>query len=125
MDGYGILKSYIIQARKDGSDKHALVFGLITELVQNNIEIKALLEGDSCQDITTSLRVEADKFVEHARTYIVRFKVIPSIVVTGEKLPSWQVFPIGFPAALESQIAVRNRSLHPVQTIRSRQIILL
>lgn len=109
--GWGILESYVEKARSDGHDKHALMFGLISELVQRNSEILALLDGYEPYALTNEFRTQAAEFREHARTYIIRFKAIPKTVENRQQLPTWKVFPVAFPAALAGEIGARGKGL--------------
>ncbi|WP_057396134.1 hypothetical protein [Pseudomonas fluorescens] len=105
---WGILESYVLKARKDGHDKHALMFGLISKLVQRDAELVSLLEGYEPYALTNEFKMQATEFRTHARTYVVRFEAIPKTVENGQQLPVWKVFPTGFPVALQKEIAARK-----------------
>jgi hypothetical protein len=113
VDGYGILESYVIRAKQKGDETLSLQYGLITDLVQTDAEIATLLEGYDPFHITSAFKLESDSFLEHARTYIIRFKALPSIIKTGAPLPGWKVFPQGFPSALEAEISARGSPAKP------------
>ena len=106
--GYGILESYVLLAKQGSVKPLALPFGLITELVKTDAEIVALLEGYDASHITAEFKQESDNFLEHARTYIIRFKALPDIMSSGADLPQWKTFPEKFPSALEGEIATRR-----------------
>jgi hypothetical protein len=112
--GYGILESYVKMAREQGSDKVALQYGLITDLVGVDSQIEGLLEGYDPSHLTTMFKSESDKFLDHAQTYIIRFKAVPKVITSGGELPIWKPFPAGFPSALEDEIA--RRQGHPIDT---------
>ena len=59
---------YALQARRGNAEKLALPFALITDLVQTDTEISALLEAYDVSHLTASFKVESDKFLEHAHT---------------------------------------------------------
>ncbi|KPU61989.1 hypothetical protein AN403_6147 [Pseudomonas fluorescens] len=107
---WGILESYVFKARDDGHDKHALMYGLISKLVQKDSELVTLLEGYEPYALSNEFKLQAAEFREHARTYVIRFEAIPKTVANGQQLPPWKVFPIGFPDALQKEIASRKAS---------------
>jgi hypothetical protein len=92
--------------------RRELMFGLITELVQKDTEIVTLLENYAPYVITEHFKTQSAEFLEHARTYIVRFKVLPATIETGQQLPTWKVFPQEFPAALQEEILIRRKQQH-------------
>jgi hypothetical protein len=126
--GYGILESYVLLSREGkehqahgrkspraDAEKLALPFGLITELVQTDAVITDLLERYDPSHLTPAFKTESDNFLEHANTYMIRFKALPSIIKTGAPFPrtgaafpSWKPFPEKFPSALEKEIAARQ-----------------
>jgi hypothetical protein len=106
--GYGILESYVLLAKQGSVKPLALPFGLITELVKTDAEIVTLLEGYDASHVTAEFKKESDNFLEHARTYIIRFKALPDIISSGADLPQWKTFPEKFPSALEGEIAARR-----------------
>jgi hypothetical protein len=106
--GYGILESYVGMARDQGQDKVALQYALITDLVGIDSQIEGLLEGYDPSHLTPAFKSESDKFLEHAHTYLVRFKALPSVIAAGGELPRWKPFPAGLPSALEDEIAMRQ-----------------
>ncbi|MBD0678665.1 hypothetical protein [Pseudomonas sp. PSB11] len=105
---WGILESYVLKARENGHDKHVLMYGLISTLVQKDSELVTLLEGYEPYALSNEFKMQAAEFREHARTYVIRFEAIPKTVVTGQQLPPWKVFPVGFPGALQKEIAARK-----------------
>jgi hypothetical protein len=108
--GWGILESYVIKARQDGHDRHALMFQLISRLVRRNAEIVELLEGYAPYIQTEQLRSQSMAFREHAKTYIDRWEAIPKVVETERQLPVWKVFPSEFPEAVNGVIEARGGS---------------
>lgn len=106
--GYGILESYVKTAQDKGADKAALEFALITDLVGIDSQIDELLEGYDASHLTPDFKAESDRFLEHAHTYILRFKALPGVIAAGGQLPTWKTFPAGFPSALEEEIAKRQ-----------------
>jgi len=109
--GWGILESYVLKARKDGHDKHALMFRLISNVAQRDAELVSLLEGYEPYTLTDEFKIQAAEFREHARTYVIRFEAIPKTVENGQQLPVWKVFPNGFPVALKKEIDTRKALL--------------
>ena len=107
--GLGILESYVIKARRDGAEKHALMFGLITELAQKDSEIVMLLENYAPYAISQEFKTQCSKFLEHARTYIIRVNALPKVIANDQQLPPWKFFPNAFPAALQEEIALRKK----------------
>ncbi|SPE33997.1 hypothetical protein SBA2_820008 [Acidobacteriia bacterium SbA2] len=75
--GWGILESYVIKARRDGSAKNTLMFAFTTDLVGRDSKIAELLEGYAPYASATEFKTQSDEFLEHARTYVLRFGVLP------------------------------------------------
>ena len=67
-----------------------------------------LLEGYSLYRLTQPFSEQSDEFLSQAHVYVVRFRALPTIVETGEKLPRAKPFPAGFPDALDEEIRKRR-----------------
>ncbi len=106
--GWGILESYVIKARRDGHDKHALMYQRISRLVQHNGEILSLLDGYQPYILTIEFKKQSAEFRDHAQRYIDRWEVVPKIVVTKQQLPVAKVFPREFPVAVQHEIEARK-----------------
>lgn len=106
--GWGILESYVIRARRDGHDKHALMYQRISRLVQHNAEIVSLLDGYASYTLTDEFRKQAAEFRDHAQRYIDRWEVVPKIIETKQQLPVAKIFPENFPNALQDEIITRR-----------------
>jgi hypothetical protein len=105
----GILEWYVSESRRIGPDKLTLPYGLISDLVETNAKLLELIDGYSGKAITPAFKAESSKFREHAHTYGIRFKAVPTIIVSGAPLPSWKTFPAGLPSALDEEIAARQK----------------
>jgi hypothetical protein len=107
----GVLEWYIAESRRVGPDKLSLPYGLITDLIQTNAEMLTLMDGyaKEATPLSRAFSAELDKFRDHAHTYAIRFKVLPTIILSGESLPSWKTFPAGLPSAVDEEIAARQK----------------
>lgn len=106
--GWGILESYVIKARRDGHDQHALMFQRISRLVQHNAELLSLLDGYQPHIQSGELKKQSAEFRDHAQRYIDRWEVVPKIVVTKQQFPVAKIFPREFPAAVQREIDARK-----------------
>jgi hypothetical protein len=110
---WGILESYIIKVRRDGGErsgveKNALMFALMTDLVAKDSKMVELLERYSPCAATDDFKTQSARFLEHANVYVLRFRVVPKIIASGDQLPKGKPFPDEFPDALRQEIAARK-----------------
>lgn len=113
--GWGILESYVIKVRRDGGQKNVIMFGLLTDLVDRNAEITSLLKGyaKNGNALTDDFTTQSAAFREHAQTYGIRFRAVPTYIATGSQLPAWEPFPDQFPDALNHEITARQKLAPP------------
>lgn len=107
--GWGILESYVIKARRDGHDKHVLMYKRISRLVQQNSEILSLLDSYIPHAITPEFKKQTEEFTDHAQRYIDRWEAVPTVVETKQQLPVAKVFPSKFSVALQNEINARKK----------------
>jgi hypothetical protein len=81
----------------------------IDTLVDNNAVIVTLVTKYTGYAKTATFKTEADKFLDHAIRYGDRWKTLIAVFAAKADSPTAApVFPVGFPGAVDEEIAVRR-----------------
>lgn len=103
---WGVQESYYLRVRRDGPDKHQIMEHMIDGLVENNAKVLRLLDTYMGRARTREFTDKEAAFREHARLYESRWKGMKAAAINKEEPPMAEpVFPAGFPASLDAEIA--------------------
>ena len=102
----GILESYLDKIRRDGPAKHVNMKQRLDTLAENNTAITTLIKAYAPRAKTPSFNIEADKFTNYASGWGYRWSSVMELFMAGGNYPASGVpFPMGFPSAVETEIA--------------------
>jgi len=102
----GILESYLEKIRLDGVPKHANMKQKLDQLAENNTAIVTLIKAYAPRARTPAFVPEGDKFRNYASAWRDRWNSVMELFMAGGNYAASGVpFPIGFPNAVEAEIA--------------------
>jgi hypothetical protein len=102
----GILESYLAKIRRDGVPKHSDMKQKLDTLAENNTALVTLIKAYAPHAKTSGFNVEADKFRNYASAWRDRWNSVMELFMAGGNYAAAGVpFPIGFPAAVDAEIA--------------------
>jgi hypothetical protein len=102
----GILESYLAKVRRDGVAKHADMKQRLDQLAETNTTMVALIKAYAPHAKTAVFTTEADKFRNYASAWRDRWNSMMELFMAGGNYPASEVpFPMGFPEAVQTEIA--------------------
>jgi hypothetical protein len=101
-----ILESYLAKIRRDGVPKHADMKQKLDALAENNTAIVTLIKAYAPSAKTPAFVAEGDKFRNYASAWRDRWNSVMELFMAGGNYAASGVpFPLGFPTAVEAEIA--------------------
>lgn len=102
----GILESYLATILRDGVPKHADMKQKLDQIAENNTAIVTLIKAYAPQAKTAAFVSEGDKFRNYASAWRDRWNSVMEIFMAGGNYAvAGVLFPVGFSAAVEAEIA--------------------
>ena len=104
--GFGILESYLGKIRRDGVSENVEMKQRLDQLAENNTAIVTLIKAYAPLAKTAAFTAEGDKFRNYASAWRDRWNSVMELFMAGGNYPASGVpFPIGFPDAVNTEIA--------------------